>query len=293
MDNILLKIRESYTDLSLLDQKIASFILKNKSKTIQLSIKDIAEHCETSQAAIVRFCKLLGLAGFKEFKRQLTADILNSQTDNSDQITFADIETKGIRSITENILANNTRAMEETQRLLDYNMLERTVNLLAAAPRIDFYGVGASGLVALDAQQKFIRIGKICNAHSDPHVQITMAANLSPGDVAVVISYSGNTKDVLETAAAVKQSGAYLVAVTRYGPGNSLASQADITLYTSSPEPSFRSGSTSSRIAQLTIVDILFIGMASLNPDLYNPRLERTYNLASKKKAGDSGYAPQ
>lgn len=286
MDNILLKIRESYSNFNLLDQKIASYILEHQSNTIQLSIKEIAEHCDTSQAAIVRFCKLLGLAGFKELKHQLTTDVLNSRTEKPEHITFSDITSnKGIRSTAENIVANNTRSIVETQKLLDYDVLEQTVNLIAAAPRIDFYGVGASGLVALDAQQKFIRIGKICNAHSDAHVQIIMAANLSPGDVAVAISYSGNTKDVLEAVTAAKQSGAYVIAITRYGPGNPLASQADMTLYTASPELSYRSGSTSSRIAQLTMIDILFIGMASLSPNLYNSKLEKTYNLASKKKA--------
>lgn len=286
MDNILLKIRESYSDFSLLDQKIASHILENQSKTIQLSIQNIAQHCDTSQAAIVRFCKLLGLAGFKQLKHQLTADILDSQPALSDHITFTDITgNEDIHTSTENILMNNIRSVTETGKLLDYDVLEQAVTRLANASRIDFYGVGASGLVALDAQQKFIRIGKICNAHSDPHVQITMAANLSPGDVAVAISYSGYTKDVLETVTAAKQSGAYVIAITRYGPSNPLSVQADMTLYTVSPEVSMRSGSTSSRIAQLTMIDILFIGMASLNADLYNPKLERTYTLASIKKA--------
>lgn len=286
MENILLKIRESYSDFSLLDQKIASYILDNKNKIIQLSINEIAEQCETSQAAIVRFCKSLGLAGFKKMKHQLADDMLNSQTEMPDQITFTDISgNEGIENITKKIITNNTSAMLETQKLINYDTLEKAVNLIAAAPRVDFYGVGASGLVALDAQEKFIRIGKICNAHSDPHVQITMAANLSPGDVAVAISYSGRTKDTLEAVAAAKQCGAYVIAITHYGSINPLAARADMTLYTVSPELSFRSGSTSSRIAQLTMIDILFIGMASLNPEQFKPKLERTYNMASKKKS--------
>jgi DNA-binding MurR/RpiR family transcriptional regulator len=286
LENVLLRIRESFSDFSLLDRKIATYILESKNKTIQLSIRDIAEHCDTSQAAIVRFCKLLGLAGFKELKHHLTSDMLSSQSEQQGHLLFSDItDTKDIRSIAETIVSNHTRSMIETQRLINYADLEQAVNLIAAAPRVDFYGVGASGLVALDAQQKFLRIGKICNAHSDPHVQITMAANLSPGDVAVAISYSGATKDLLETVSAAKQSGARVIAITRYGQGNRLSALADITLYTASSEMLFRSGSTSSRIAQLTMIDVLFIGMASLSPDENNPKLERTYNLASKRKA--------
>lgn len=288
LNNTLLKIRESFSDFSLLDQKIAAYILENQNQIIQISIKDIAAHCNTSQAAIVRFCKLLGLTGFKELKYELAADVLNSQRSKSEHLTFSDIsKNDGIVSTVETIVANSIQSIAETKKLIDFEKLEYAINLIANAPRVDFYGVGASGLVALDAQQKFIRIGKFCNAHSDPHIQITMAANLNPGDVAVAISYSGNTKDVWETVTAAKQAGAHVIAVTRYGTNNPLEALADITLYTTSPEMSIRSGSTSSRISQLALIDILFIGMASLNPDEYNPKLERTYNLANKKKLNE------
>jgi Transcriptional regulators len=286
MDNILLKIRESYSDFGLLDKTIATYVLENHHQIIHSSIKDMAEHCNTSQAAIVRFCKLLNLSGFKELKHRLTVELLNAKNEQAENVIFTDInKNEGIQNITRTIIANHTRAMLETEKLIDYETLDRAVHLIAAAPRVDFYGVGASGLVALDAQQKFIRIGKNCNAHSDPHIQTTMAANLSPDDVAVAISYSGVTKDILDVAAAARQSGAKVIAITRYGPGNPLATMADITLYTVSPEGFYRSASTSSRIAQLTMIDILFIGMASLNPELYNPMLERTYNAAKKKKS--------
>lgn len=286
MDNILLKIRESYSDFSLLDQKIASYILENQSKTIQLSIRDIAECCSTSQAAVVRFCKLLGLEGFKQLKHQLTADVLNASKEQPPAMKFSDITGRaGVSEIAESIINNNICSMVETKQLIDYNVLELAIHRIANAKRVDFYGVGASGLVALDAQQKFIRIGKHSCAHSDPHVQITMAANLLPEDVAVAISYSGRTNDVLESVSAAKQAGATVIAITRYGSGNPLAAQADITLCAASPELSIRSASTSSRIAQLTVIDILFIGVASLNPDVYNPKLEKTYTLASQKKA--------
>lgn len=286
MGNILLKIRESYSDFSLLDKKIALYILENQNKTIHLSIKEIAEHCDTSQSAIVRFCKLLGLSGFKELKQGLTTELLSSKNDQPENITFTDISGKeGIQSITEDIISNNMSAIMETHKLIDYEILDQAITLIASAPRVDFYGVGASGLVALDAQQKFIRIGRNCYAHSDSHIQSTMAASLSEGDVAVAISYSGTTRDTLEAAIAARQSGARVIAITRYGHGNPLADQADITLYTSSPEGAFRSGSTSSRIAQLTMIDILFIGMASLAPEQYNHTLERTYNMIKRKKS--------
>jgi DNA-binding MurR/RpiR family transcriptional regulator len=285
MENILLKVRESYSDFNNMDQKIASYILENRNDILQLSIGQIAENCGTSEAAIVRFCKLMGLNGFKEFKRQLTADMLNSRNLNQEDIAFSDIiGNEDIHKIVRDIVKNNTSSILETQKLIDYELLEKVICLIANASRVDFYGVGASGLVALDAQQKFIRIGKNCNANIDPHIQITLAANLSPGDVAVAISYSGTTKDILETVTAAKSSGAHVIAITRYGTGNPLISKADITLFTTSPEISVRSGSMSSRIAQLTMIDIIFVGVASLNPKEYFPKLEKTHNYANMKK---------
>ncbi|MDR2908860.1 MAG: SIS domain-containing protein [Oscillospiraceae bacterium] len=147
-----------------------------------------------------------------------------------------------------------------------------------------FFGSGASGIVALDAYQKFIRIGKTCNATQDAHIQITLVSNMHHGDVAVAISYSGKTKDSLETAAAAKARGAFVIAITKYGSDNPLAAMADIVLHTTSPEAQYRSGATSSRIAQLTIVDILFAGTASRNIEVYNENLKSSYKHAAMKR---------
>jgi len=161
--------------------------------------------------------------------------------------------------------------------------VERAINAIHKAKRIDFYGVGASGLIALDAQQKFIRINKHAWAYTDPHMQITAAANLSKNDVVVVISYSGETGDIIDTVKIAKESGATIIAVTKYGM-NTLAEISDIRLFLSSPETTMRSGAMGSRIAQLTIIDIIFTGVASLEYPYIKKYLDRTKEVSVKKR---------
>ena len=286
MDNILIKIRESYCDLGDKDRAIAEFILNNENDIPKFTIRQIAEGCNVSQAAVVRFCKIFGSDGFKDFRRRLTTDMLE-QAQKAQPTGYITADLQGdedISSIVQRITANNSHSIQETAELLDMHILEKAIDFLADAPRIDFFGVGASGIVALDAHQKFIRIGKTCTASQDSHIQLTLASSLKPGDAAVAISYSGRTKDTIEHAAVAKERGAHVIVLTKYGSENPLAKLGDVVLYTTSSETVYRSSATSSRIAQLTMIDILFYGTVSRSIDTYYKNLENTYQYAAKKR---------
>lgn len=287
MENLLLKLRERYHDLGEKDRAVAEFILRSEQEVPRLTISQVAEGSGVSQAAVVRFCKLFGSEGFKDFRRRLTADILEQaqKPPLPSSYIMADLtRDEAVQSIVERITANNMRSISETRDLLDERALEQAIDILAGAPRIDFFGSGASGIVALDAHQKFIRIGKICNVSQDSHIQMTLASSLRAGDAAVIISYSGRTKDAIENAGVAKERGAAVIALTKYGSDNPLANLADIVLYTTSPETVYRSGATGSRIAQLTLIDILFSGTASRNIEAYYENLENTYKHAAQKR---------
>lgn len=287
MENLLIKIRESYCELGEKDRNVADFILSNESEIPRMTISQIADGSNVSQAAVVRFCKLFGSEGFKDFRRRLTADILEQAMSSQPPSSYVTTDMEGneaLADIVERITAHNMRSISETRSLLSEEILEKAITMLADAPRIDFLGSGASGIVAMDAHQKFIRIGKTCNASQDSHIQLTLASSLRPGDVAVVISYSGKTKDALENAAVAKERGAYVIALTKYGSDNPLAKIGDIVLYTTSSETAYRSSATSSRIAQLTLIDILFYGTLSRSVGTYQSNLENTYKYAAKKR---------
>lgn len=287
MDNLLIKIRESYCELGENDKHVADFILTNENEIPRMTISQIAEGSCVSQAAVVRFCKLFGSDGFKDFRRRLTTDILEQAMNPQAPSTYVTADQEGdedLDAIVERITALNMRSISDTKNLLDHASLERAITMLTDAPRIDFLGSGASGIVAMDAHQKFIRIGKPCNTSQDSHIQLTLASSLRPGDVAVVISYSGKTKEALENAMAAKERGAYVIALTKYGSDNPLAKLGDVVLYTTSAETVYRSSATSSRITQLTLIDILFHGTLSRSMDTYQKNLENTYKYAAKKR---------
>lgn len=285
MTGCYLRLKESIDTLSNSEKRIAEFVTDFPYEAISMPIEQLAQACSTSKSSVVRLCKSLGYRGYKEFCMQMNADLVNSSPEDC---TYRDILPRDdLRSIAENVTANNIKSLENTLGILDYDELERAVSVMQKARRIDFYGCGNSGLVALDAQNKFMRINKISSAQIDPHTQILAAANLVEGDVAVLISYSGETRDILETMDIVRRSGATSISITRYGK-NPLSERTDIRLHTTSLETLIRSGATGSRIGQLNIIDILFSAVASREYAQVKTYLDRT-SLAHRKKKVTAG----
>lgn len=282
MPGTLLKIREMLNSFNQSERKIAEYILENAEEIMHLSIAELAERTGTSQAAIVRFCKTIKFKGYKDFKIEIASDVISSQKDSVDKYTDIRAGDK-LESIIENVCHNNKQAIDDTLRVLDYDEVQRAVKAIHKAKRVDFYGVGVSGIVAMDAQQKFMRINKFCSAYSDPHLQVTAAANLTKGDVAVLISYSGETKDIIDTMKVAKECGATIIAVTKYGK-STLSEGSNINLFLSSPETTIRSSAMGSRIAQLNMIDIVFSGIASIEYDSIKKYLDKTHKVTSLKR---------
>ena len=275
-----LRLKESYASLSPKEQLVASFILEYPSEVVNMSIEELAVSCNTSTSSVVRLCKSMGYSGYKELCRMLSTDLALS----SQEITYTDVRPgDSLDSIVRNVCMSSVRAIENTMTMLEGDELGRAVDALCAARRIDFYGVGTSGTVALDAHNKFLRINKLSIASADPHVQILSATSLKPGDVAMLISYTGETRDILETHDIVRQTGATAITLTRYGK-NSLSDKADIRLFSSSSETMTRSGATGSRIGQLTVVDVLYTAVASRLYDEVKPYLDKTRLTSGRKR---------
>jgi DNA-binding MurR/RpiR family transcriptional regulator len=262
------------------EQQIAMFILDFPNDVVNMSVDELASACGTSASSVVRLCKSAGYSGYKELCRALSTDLALNQNDT---ITYTDIRPgDSVDSIVRNVCMSNMKAIENTMSMLNTGDLENAVNAIAKANRVDFYGIGSSGTVALDARNKFMRINKLSMSSADPHEQILSATTLKKGDVAVLISYTGDTKDILETADIVKQTEATMVSITRYTK-NLLSERADIRLYSSSSETMIRSGAMGSRIGQLTIVDILYTAVTSLEYDKVKKYLDKTRLVSSRK----------
>lgn len=264
MDETLVKISQLLPDLNRTEKKIAEFILNNPYELLQLPIKKLSECTGVSQAAWVRFFKLLGFSGLKQFKQEVSSSLLPiAAKEHIKEEVFTDtIGANSPEDLCKSVLEQNTRSIIETSQIIDYEELKKAVNAICQADKIAFFGVGASGLVAYDAQYKFTRIGINSIFFLDLHLQLPSAATLKKGDVAVIISNSGRTKDILDVMEIAKRKGATIVAITKYGK-SPLSKAADILLNTSTPEINIRSSAMSSRIAQLMVIDFLFVCVAN------------------------------
>jgi DNA-binding MurR/RpiR family transcriptional regulator len=254
--------------------ELARYILAHAEDVVRMSITELAERSGTSTATVTRFCKSLHFAGYPDFKMKLSLDIARRPS----PATYQDIvQGNPIQAIVAAIEANHLRSISDTTQLIDTDRLSVAVDRLLAARRIDLYGVATSGVVAQDFYQKLIRIGKSATAFTDSHMQITSASNLTEEDVAFAISYSGETPETIDALRCAKERGAFTISLTKYGV-STLANTADIALFSSSLEDGMRRGDMASRIAQLHIIDILFVCMLSRGFEEYVPKLEESYH---------------
>ena len=241
------------------ERKIAEYILENPYEVVNCKVNDLANKTNSSGAAVIRLCKSLGLTGFQDLKVRIAGDL-----GKPSETGYRDIEQEETAEmIVQKTLNNSIQSLRDSSEVINYEELKKAIEALLKARNVHFFGIGASAIIALDAQQKLLRINKSATAFSDAHLVATLIANAEPEDIVFTISFSGETNEVIEVTKLAKEQGVKTISLTKYGP-SSVASLADINLYTSySKEAPFRSAATSSRLAQLFIIDILFLSMAT------------------------------
>ena len=253
----LARLRSGGDLLTKSDRLIAETILQDPHWMILASIGEIAERSRTSEAAVSRLVRRLGFRSFPEFRVALAQDLADGLEDINEDIAIDD----DVGAIKRKTIAYNIRTLRDTSAVLTTESLASAIDALWAAERIAFMGIGGSGIVARDAYHKFFRTGRAVLALTDPHEQAMFAALSGPRDVLVFISHSGATRDLNDTARVAKERGARIIAITHFGKPP-LARLADVHLTTSSSETRYRPEALSSRIATLSILDILYIGFA-------------------------------
>ncbi|HIW33085.1 MAG TPA: MurR/RpiR family transcriptional regulator [Candidatus Paenibacillus intestinavium] len=280
-DNILIKIREMRDSLTPVERMVGDYILENTEEIPHLSIKELAQSSKTSDASVLRFCKTMGYSGYRNFIVSISASL--GSRDEDPKAQYTDIQPgDDLSTIISNISLNNCKSIEDTMSVIDRKEIARAVELLCHSKRIVFFGAGASGLICKDGEQKFTRINKMCHAYTDSHSQLTAATLLEKDDVAIFISNSGVTVEIIDALEIALKNKAKCIAITKYNK-SPLAEQADIVLSISTPEITIRSGAMGSRIAMLTIIDILFAGVASAEYEHVKKYLTKTHNILTKK----------
>ncbi len=280
MTVIELQIKSIFQSLNPTDKKVAQYFLNNVDNVFRMPIAQLSEKSEVSPVAWVRFCKTLGYSGLKEFKRELFAQLHQEPPKNPESlITFSDIKDfTSTEEIATTICNNSLTSLTNTFKILDLKTAEKAMFALSKAASVKLFGVGASGLVAEDFCNKLLRIGANASYCKDLHMQYTCAANLTANDMAVIISNSGTTKDIIQIFETVKARKCGSIAITNFHK-SALSSEADFVFYSSSNEIDTRSGATSSRISQLALIDFLFTLLANKNYSNIRNQLERSYNI--------------
>lgn len=275
MSNALLRLRERSKSFSNTEREVANMILADPQLVVDMSIHELARHTFSSPSTIVRLCSHTGYSGYKEFRKAITYELaLRTQSRRTEQKQIE--QSDSLEDIIDKITYLNIISLEETRELLDVQVLQKCVSLLHHARMIYLFGLGASLCAAKDAYLKFLRLNKLCTINEDWHSQLLMARNATREDLALVISYSGATVEIIECMKALKENKTPIIAITRC-VDSPVAELADERLYTAANESLFRSGAISSRMSQLNIVDILYTALANESYDESLAQLSKTH----------------
>jgi DNA-binding MurR/RpiR family transcriptional regulator len=271
--------------LSPAEQRVAQVIIDEAATAARLTISDLADRARSSETTVIRFCRAMGFGGYSELRITLATEAGRAiDGAGSDAPVGSDIsEDDDLAQVVKKIAFADARAVEDTAVQIDIAVLDQVVDLVVGARRVDIYGVGASAFVATDFQQKLHRIGQISYAWSDLHLALTSAALLDERDVAFGISHTGTTIDTIEAFTEAGRRGARTVALTNF-PKSPITRAADLVLTTAARETTFRSGAMSSRLAQLTVIDCVFVGVAQRTYVQTRAALDITYEAVRGRR---------
>ncbi|MGL6113944.1 MurR/RpiR family transcriptional regulator [Cetobacterium sp. SF1] len=268
MGNVLLKIseiREQFTDREI---KISQYIEKNLEEVKLLNTYELGKKCGVSQASIVRFSKKLGFSGFPEFKIALSSDIGKQEVENNINIIHEEIKADDSTEDTSKKVAyENIKTIEDTLKLLDFEALDEAVKELDRARKIFILGGGFSGIAARDFYYKLLEIGKMAIFESDSHIQFSNFSTIEKDDVVFVVSLSGKSLDIYNLLKEPKRRGVKIITLTKFSP-NPVSDLGDVKLAIASEKNNFRSTALSSRIAQLTVIDMIYVKLIQRNKTL-------------------------
>ncbi len=276
------KIKSHYDSLPASERLVADYVLEHKDALFQHPIKELATLSRTTQAAWTRFAQAIGYTGLKDLKNAYYAEANTTleQTDKGGpKISFKDVnEYTSLQSIADNICATSVQAVQTTYRLFDAGTFSETVSDIVGAKQIQIFGVGTASVAAYDLYCKLLRIHYNVIFNHDHHMNLMTVSQISSGDVAIFFCDNAKNTEIMQLFNIAKERKAVTIAVTKLG-NNPLTTGCDHVLFATSPEIDKKSGITSSRFAQLFIVDTLYTAIA--NRDFENIRgyLKNSYDV--------------
>lgn len=243
--------------LSKKERNVAEYMLDHQEQLIYSSITELAERTGTSEATVTRLCTKLGYPGFQALKLSVARELVPPQAQIHEELRQDDTA----EAVIEKIFDSAIQTLSMTKKSLDKEAVRRSIDALTRCGRLVIMGSGNSGAIAMDAQHKFLRLGMNVHAYSDGHMQMIAVSSLGWNDVALGISHSGSSKDIVEALELAHERGATTISITSNGV-SPLSKVSDIQLHTYSQETKYRTYAVSSRMAELTIIDTLYIGVS-------------------------------
>ncbi|MBQ9071448.1 MAG: MurR/RpiR family transcriptional regulator [Clostridia bacterium] len=252
MESILHKIRFSVDEMGPAEKRIADFLLSHSGEFLGMSISELSQRCGCGDATVVRFSRRVGVSGYQELKLRIASEL------NSSSAVSREIEpTDSCFEIFRKRIVDISNSLRNTETVLDEEQLELAAETIMNAERIVIFGLGNSAAIAHDASHKFLRLGLAAQSCCDNHMQAIIASHLKRGSVAIGISHSGKSRDIVEALRLCKLCGATTVCITNHG-STPITEVSDISLFTKSEETDYSILAMSSRIAQLAIFDSIY-----------------------------------
>lgn len=268
-DNLLETVHAALARLRPAERKVAEVVVARPDDVIYMTLADLAKAARVSEPTVVRFARASGCDGYQSFKIRLAQSL-------TQPFSYADLDIApddDADVYAAKVFKATADMLLKVHGQLSGAAVDAAVEAIAAAGRLEFFGLGASGAVALDAYHKFFRLISSCAAYTDPHMQLMSASALKPGDVVVAISHTGRTRDLLEVVPQARQAGATVVAIT--ASDSPLAEASSIVLCVDVPEDTDVHTPMMSRIAHLVVIDTLAVGVARRGGRATAERLHR------------------
>ncbi len=274
------QIRMQIPNLTPLEAQVLDTMTGRTDFAETTGLKEVANSANVSEAMIVKIVKKLGFSGFREFRRALTGYNSSETANLYSEISPDDTSTEIIGKV----FGTAKQALEETLAILDITAFDRAASILHRARHRDFYGIGGSAQIARDAAHKFLRIGLRAQVHDDAHMMLMSASVLGPDDCVLAFSHSGTTSAVLEPLAIARDNGARTIAISNY-VDSPMSSLVDVVLCSTAQGSPLLGENAAARIAQLSILDALFVVIAQTDAEVYESNLSKTMNAVGSRRA--------
>lgn len=278
------RIQNHYESFSISEKRIAEYILTHHEQIPNLSTQALAKEADTSPASVVRFCRSVGFKGYTELKFYIERELLSPSAD-----TFQITRGESVKVIKQKVFNFNKSVLDETMMILDDESLERAIQAIKRAKRIDMYGEGGSGSIAMSAVNIFMQMGIPCNTYTDAFLQITAASQLHPGDVAIAFAHSGEVINTIDAIREAKKQGAFTIGITGYA--NSTTSQyLDIELATSNKASNVLSDLPAARISELAVISVIQMALLANNYEAHAGQIQKAKDIFKVKRTRVRDY---